>query len=135
MYGEIFRPTLPGNLEPYAVNGMDSVDKFPSQPNQRYALFDKSEDIVYFFDTDASNMKTSIRRCSFEDKPLPKPEDKFVPIDDFNDLKEEMKDVKLSLRQLIDKLSATAAVPSAEPKQSGSVAGKHEQNKERFKAV
>lgn len=138
MYGDLAR-MMPGNLDSYAVDGVAGAERFQSQPNQRYALFDKNEDYVYFFTTDGSNNKSTIRRCEFKDKPVPKLEDMFTPKEEFNSLKEEMSDVKQSIQQLLELVRTShESVPSVQPQPAtagGAPQRDNGQNKGSVKAI
>lgn len=140
MYGDLVR-MMPGNLDSYGVDGVAGAERFQSQPNQRYALFDKNEDYVYFFTTDGSNNKSTIRRCEFKDKPVPKLEDMFTPKEEFNSLKEEMSDVKQSIQQLLELVRTANANESVSSIQSqptatgGIIPRDNGQNKGSIKAI
>lgn len=130
---------MPGNLDNYGVSGLDGVKSFPAQPNQRYVLFDKDVDYMYFFTTDGANIKSDIRRCQFIDKPVPKPEDIFASKEDLIELKGEICDVKQSIQQLISRLSSDVSESVSSNNHAGKTAsvgnipGEHGQDKSRIK--
>ena len=101
------------------VNGIDSVKQYPMAPNSMVALFDMNDDIFYVKSTDASNYPT-IRTFRFiEEIPASSvPHDsepiKYVTIDEFNALKEELKNGQQSIWDAID-----AATSPSKPAKSG----------------
>lgn len=101
MYSNLLNGIFVGNIDNYGVNGKRGVDAFPTQPNQKYALFDKEDDVIYFFATDTNNIKSSIRRVRFMDEPEPEPENMFVSKQEFAELKGEINNVQQSIQQLI----------------------------------
>lgn len=102
IYSNLLNNFVIGNIDNYGVNGKAGVEVFPTQPNQRYALFDKEDDIIYFLGTDANNIKSSIRRVRFSDEPEPEPESLYASKKEIEELKGEINNVQQSIQQLIE---------------------------------
>lgn len=101
MYQNLLQGFQIGNIDNFAVNGAEGVNAFNTQPNQRYALFDNTDDIIYFISTDVNNVKSKARRVRFVDEPEPEPETPFVTKKEFEELKGEIGNVQQSIRELI----------------------------------
>lgn len=100
--------TLPQNVllsDLPTCNGMDGAKMFNTHPSSRTAVFDQNENFFYIITTDSRNVKTEIRRMSFEESPVPKPEDLYVSKEEFTRSNEELKgaiaNVQYSIQQLI----------------------------------
>lgn len=114
MYQNFLNSMVIGNLDNYAVNGMKGVEAFQTQPNQRYCLFDKMDDVEYFFTTDVNNIKSPVRRVRFTDEPEPTLESQFVSVTEFNELKGEINNVQQSIQQLIELQSRQQPIASGQ---------------------
>jgi hypothetical protein len=83
------------------VSSVDELSQLATQPNSRYAYFDKNQDYVYVVQTNENNYKT-IRRFAFYEDPIPKPEDNYATKQEILDLKGDIANVQQSLQQLIE---------------------------------
>ena len=88
------------------VNGIESVKQYPMSPNSMVALFDMNDDIFYVKTTDASNYPT-IRIFRFYEESQQTSASQtetpvYVTLDEFNALKEELKNGQQSIWDAID---------------------------------
>lgn len=83
------------------VSSVDELSQLATQPNARYAYFDKNQDYLYVVQTNENNYKT-IRRFAFYEDPIPKPEDNYATKQEIMDLKGDIANVQQSLQQLIE---------------------------------
>lgn len=104
-----------GNTDLTFVNGSENAMKYPMNPNSRMPIFEKDDDIVYIVSSDASGFK-SMRRFRLIEEPELKPEDKFVGIETFNELKGEIADVKQSMGAILDAITSNKR-SNSKPKQ------------------
>ena len=95
------------------VNGIESARMYPTSPNSTLALFENDDDIFYFVQTDASNFKT-IRRFRFIEEPI-ETTNNAVSKDEITALHKEIEDVKQSIQQLADAVSARSGKPKHKP--------------------
>ena len=83
------------------TNGYEEAEKYPTARDSEVPIFDSGEDYVYIKRTD-SNGYSTIRRMKLVDDPIPKFDPKlYVSVDDFNDLKKEVRDGFNSIQQSI----------------------------------
>ena len=83
------------------ITSVDELMQIATQPNARYAYFDKNADYLYVVQTNENNYKT-IRRFAFYEDPIPKPEDNYATKQEIMDLKGDIADVKQSIQRLIE---------------------------------
>lgn len=83
------------------VNGISGARAYPTRPNTRDAVYDKDENYLYIRRTDSNNALISVDRYEYNPAPIPKPEDLFVTKESFNEMKEDLNDVKQSIQQLL----------------------------------
>ena len=90
------------------VKGYNGAMIYPTKPNSRIPLFDEDDDVFYVVKTDSANNKYSIEKKRFVDEPITEivgtpqaniPEN-IATIDDIKGIKEDMEDVKQSIREL-----------------------------------
>ena len=84
-----------------SVLSMDELQHLPTQPNAKYAYFDKNDDVFYVVDTNENNYKT-VSRYRFYEDPIPKPEDTYATKQEILDLKGDIANVQQSIQQLIE---------------------------------
>ena len=101
-----------------AVHGIEGAKQHSMRPNSRVALFDVNDDIMYIKQTDSNNYP-SIKIYRFTeiiDEPVEQPH-KYVTIEEFNKLKEEL----LNEQQSIRESTATASPTKSTAKRVGTV--------------
>lgn len=116
-------PVMPNYYQPYyynnfqperkleKVNGMAGAEAYQMTPNSTVALFDSDEDIMYIKSSDVSGI-SKIRKFHFYEEveaevlppvsnPAPVEEvdaDRYVTVEEFNKLREEVTNVKQSVQ-------------------------------------
>lgn len=95
------------------VSGTEGARSYIRRPSTRDVVWDKDENYFWIRETDMNGNLLHADRYSYQPDPEPKPEDLFVTKENFNELKEEISDVKQSIQKLLS--LQTAAAESNKP--------------------
>lgn len=83
------------------TKGWEAADKYPTPRDSEVPIFDEELDYVYIKVTDVNGGST-LRRFHLEEDPIPVFDPKkYVTVDDFNSLKEEIQNGFNSIQQSI----------------------------------
>ena len=101
------------------VDGDNGAKQFSMRPNSRVALFDINDDIMFIKSTDSNNYPT-IKKYRFTEVVEEHQNDtqRYVTIDEFNKLKEELLNGQQSIRESISAVisAGSADAKSAKPR-------------------
>lgn len=79
------------NGEPIKVNGVEGARAFQMMPNSKVVLFDAVEPLFYMRETDANNNPLSFKTFKYDEViEVEKTDARYVTIEEFNELKEEL---------------------------------------------
>lgn len=114
-------PTLlPGQRLLKTKGGYEAAEKYPMPRDCETVIFDEDEDYFYIKKTD-TNGGVIFLRYRYEEDPIPKFDPKkYVTVDDFNSLKEEMLNGFNSIQQAITASSPNTSTGYVKQQSGGS---------------
>lgn len=93
------QPMMAQTVNQMSAKGKDAAKKIPLGPNSRVAIFDESNELFYFRETDSNGADISFKTCRYEEVEDP-PEPQYLTVQEFHSsldsfakkLKEELLD-------------------------------------------
>lgn len=118
------------------VHGTDGAKQFPTVPNAVYALFDDTDNIMFFKATDKNNYPILLKRFRYaeEEETVPVPPEYVTKqeyeslLSDFEKLKEEIESGKQHIQPAVDN---AASIVSGNSRNANSGAGSGKQSDRR----